>query len=247
MLVGCEMAPEKASLHLRSDQVQVREGETIYTLAEKHHVTVTALMEANGLPAASVMPGEILVIPKPGQTYGQKAKTAYVPLDGAQVAAEAEMPADAVPLSSVDAVAVGGASVAPQVTKAPSEYIWPVRGSVVRRFGQGSGPRKLGVFISSAQGTSVKVAKDGEVVYTGNDLESYGPLVLVRHENGAVTAYGDLQAIQVEKGDTVAQGQKLGEVGAHGKGKQTALYFELREAQDQGSKPKAIDPFPKLG
>ena len=118
---------------------------------------------------------------------------------------------------------------------------WPLRGDIVARFGQQpSGGRVDGVEIAAQEGASFNAAEDGEVVYAGSDLGSYGTLVLVRHENGYVTAYGYARSATVREGQRVRAGQKLGEVGSINS-RPPRLLFQVRRGRD------AIDPLPLLG
>ena len=49
ILAGCAMAPKDAPIKLRPDQVRVQEGDTMYSIAQKHSVSPRQLMEANNL------------------------------------------------------------------------------------------------------------------------------------------------------------------------------------------------------
>jgi murein DD-endopeptidase MepM/ murein hydrolase activator NlpD len=90
------------------------------------------------------------------------------------------------------------------------------------------------------EGTSIKAADDGEVIYSGNELKGYGNLVLVRHSNGFVTAYAHASQLLVNRGDKISRGQIIARAGATGSVTQPQLHFELRKGQ------KAIDPKPYL-
>ncbi len=67
---------------------------------------------------------------------------------------------------------------------------WPVNGRVVSGFGKRvDGTHNDGVDVAVPFGTDVLAAEDGVVAYAGNEVKTYGNLVLVRHDNGWVTAY----------------------------------------------------------
>ena len=72
---------------------------------------------------------------------------------------------------------------------ASPSFRWPVRGRIISAFGAHNGQQNDGIDLSVPEGTSVKAADDGVVAYAGNELKGYGNLVLVRHQNGYVTAY----------------------------------------------------------
>ena len=68
---------------------------------------------------------------------------------------------------------------------------WPVLGRIIARFGsQSSGERNDGITIAVPEDTPIRSADDGVVIYAGSGLKKFGNLVLVRHVNGYVTAYG---------------------------------------------------------
>jgi murein DD-endopeptidase MepM/ murein hydrolase activator NlpD len=118
---------------------------------------------------------------------------------------------------------------------------WPVKGRVISAFGAAAdGARNDGINISVSLGTPVHAAAAGTVTYVGDDLKAYGNLILIRHENGFVTAYAHCGKITVARGESVAAGQAIATAGATGDVDQPQLHFELR----QGTKP--IDPLPYL-
>ncbi len=116
-------------------------------------------------------------------------------------------------------------------------FIWPVRGRLLSSFGPKTGGlHNDGINIAVPRGTPVKSVSNGRVVYIGDDLNSFGNLVLVRHSNGWISAYGHLQDIKVSKGLTINQGQTLGTVGRTGNVTTPQLHFELRKGS------RAINP-----
>ncbi len=82
------------------------------------------------------------------------------------------------------------ASIAPESTGI-GKYRWPVRGAVISGFGENvDGNRNDGINISVPEGTPIKAAENGVVIYAGNGLKQLGNTVLVRHDDGKVTVYG---------------------------------------------------------
>ena len=90
------------------------------------------------------------------------------------------------------------------------------------------------------QGTDVHAAESGRVAYAGNELKGYGNLVLIRHDNGWVSAYAHADQILVKRDDVVKRGQVIAKAGKTGTVDQPQLHFELR----QGAKP--VDPLPHM-
>ena len=119
---------------------------------------------------------------------------------------------------------------------ASSRFVWPVSGVIVREFGA-DGAR--GIEITGHAGTPIRAAAPGRVVYAGDSIKAYGLMVIVKHENGYVTAYGNNRRLLVAEGDPVQQGASIAEMGARADG-QALLQFEMRE----GGKP--VDPLAHL-
>jgi murein DD-endopeptidase MepM/ murein hydrolase activator NlpD len=122
-------------------------------------------------------------------------------------------------------------------------FMWPVRGDVVSRFGAvGPGLRNDGLNIGGRAGDGVRAAAGGEVVYAGNSLPDFGNLVLIKHADGWVTAYGHLSKIEVKMRQTVSQGQEIGQVGQTGGVDRPQLHFEVRYSPSPREKARPIDP-----
>ena len=125
---------------------------------------------------------------------------------------------------------------------AGSGFRWPVRGKVISGFGpRKDGSHNDGIDIAVPMGTPIKATDDGVVAYAGNELKGYGNLVLIRHDNGWVSAYAHASDLLVRRGDAVKRGQVIAKAGKSGAVDQPMLHFELRD----GAKP--VDPLPKLG
>jgi murein DD-endopeptidase MepM/ murein hydrolase activator NlpD len=129
----------------------------------------------------------------------------------------------------------------PEVTSAMPTFRWPVRGRVITAFGpRPTGQQNDGINVAVPEGTPVKAAEDGVVAYAGNELKTYGNLVLVRHSNGYVTAYAHASEIMVKRDDPVKRGQVIAKAGQTGSVSAPQLHFEIRK----GSTP--VDPMPFL-
>lgn len=122
-----------------------------------------------------------------------------------------------------------------------TSFRWPVRGRIIADFGaKPSGERNDGINLAVPEGTSVKAAEAGTVIYAGNELAGYGNLVLVRHADGWVSAYAHNSKITVNRGDTVQRGQTIAQAGMTGSVTSPQVHFELRK----GAKP--VNPMDHL-
>lgn len=117
------------------------------------------------------------------------------------------------------------------------DFRWPARGRVIAGFGTGGNE---GINIALPEGTPVRAAEGGTVAYAGSELKGFGNLILIRHENGYVSAYAHNRDLLVKRGDTVRRGQVIANSGRTGNVNAPQLHFEIR----RGSEP--VDPMPYL-
>jgi murein DD-endopeptidase MepM/ murein hydrolase activator NlpD len=144
------------------------------------------------------------------------------------------------PKPAASAKEVEGASATAHALPA-SKFRWPVKGRVIAGFGTKSdGSHNDGVNIAVPLGTDVLAAESGVVAYAGSELQGYGELILIRHDNGWVTAYAHNEQILVNRDDRVRRGQVIARAGKTGAVEQPQVHFEIR----QGSLP--VDPLSHL-
>ncbi|MDE2265258.1 MAG: M23 family metallopeptidase [Alphaproteobacteria bacterium] len=109
-------------------------------------------------------------------------------------------------------------------------FEWPVDGRVISGFGTtADGGRNDGINIAAAYGEPIHAAASGTVTYAGNELKSYGNLVLIRHSDGYVTAYAHAERLTVGRGEHVTKGQVIGYAGNTGDVSRPQLHFEIRQ------------------
>ncbi len=110
---------------------------------------------------------------------------------------------------------------------------WPTRGVVKRSF-MDPGSKK-GIDIGGSLGQPVYAAAAGDVVYSGNGLVGYGNLVIIKHDDTFLSAYGNNRRLLVKEGEHVKAGQMIAEMGQTGKDG-AVLHFEIRQ------EGKPVDP-----
>ena len=127
-------------------------------------------------------------------------------------------------------------------------FLWPVRGHVLAAYGSGrDGTRNDGINIAAPRGTTVEAADGGVVAYAGNELRGYGNLILFKHPNGWISAYGHCDQILVKRGDKVARGQTIARVGSTGNVAEPQLHFELRRGNRAVDPREFLAPLPTAG
>jgi len=125
----------------------------------------------------------------------------------------------------------------PEAPKSDITFTWPVQGPILASFGpKGQGTNNDGINIGAPKGAPVLAAAGGIVVYADNEMKGFGNLVLIRHENGWVTAYAHLDRMMVARDTVVAPGDMIGTVGSTGGVAAPQLHFETRRDG------KAVDP-----
>lgn len=108
----------------------------------------------------------------------------------------------------------------------PTRWLWPAEGPIVARFAPANG--KKGIDIGGRAGQPVAASAAGVVVYSGNGLLGYGNLVIVKHSDSYLSAYGHNRNLLVREGESVSAGQKIAEIGQNGKSV-SILHFEIRK------------------
>ncbi|RBP12231.1 peptidase M23-like protein [Roseiarcus fermentans] len=144
-------------------------------------------------------------------------------------------------LAAVVVLAAGlpGAALAQDAAPQPEreKFRWPLRGAIVQPFKAGAND---GIDIATPLGVAVHAAADGTVIAAGEQIKSYGRMVVIRHDDGFVTVYADNSELLVQEGDHVRRGQIIAKSGQTGAAPAPRLHFELRKDGH------AVDPVPHL-
>ena len=109
------------------------------------------------------------------------------------------------------------------------QFIWPVDGVLTSKFGIRGGRRHDGIDIGAPEGTEIRAAADGTVLYSGDQQTGYGNLIIISHTNNMITVYAHNQKNLVKEKDKVKRGQVIGKVGRTGRATGPHLHFEIRK------------------
>lgn len=234
-------APVAAAKTVAAGGYTVKSGDSLYSIAQKHNVPVETLKQANGLTNGAIRVGQSLTIPSAAGGTTQVAAVApqsvkpatEAPVKTASIAPnEASNVKPYTPPQASNKViedAEKDQSAAPSSTGI-SQMRWPVRGRVLASFGQREGTSvNDGIDIMVPEGTAVKAAENGVVIYAGDGLKEFGQTVLIRHDNGLVTVYGHNSQILVQRGQKVRRGEDIAKSGMSGNAKSPKLHFEVRK------------------
>ncbi len=183
----------------------VRRGETLYTIAWRYNRDHRDLARWNRLGDGSLI--------YPGQGIR------LIPPAG----------------STAGAPAGPEAPRLPPIPAGPSpSWQWPTEGPVDVGFGErpGSG---TGLLVGGRAGQPVVAAADGRVVYAGGGLIGYGKLIILKHNDTYLSAYGHNASLLVREGQAIRKGQRIATMG-QGPEQKPRLHFEIR----RNGKP--VDP-----
>ncbi|MEC5408157.1 peptidoglycan DD-metalloendopeptidase family protein [Paraburkholderia sp. MPAMCS5] len=190
---------------------RVNPGDSLASIASAYGHRPQDVANWNGLPVnAAVAPGQVLRVSPPMASGSVVSPPVAVTQGGPNPPPNAP-----------------NAPNAPTVSGAPQQGVlqWPLRGPILKTFAAG---RSNGIVIGGRAGDPVKAAATGRVVYAGSGIEAYGPLIIIKHDDSLITAYGQNSTLLVKEGDAVAQGQTIGEVGVDSRGV-ASIQFEVRQ------------------
>jgi len=245
---------------------RVQAGDTLYGIAFRHRLDWRSLAAWNGIAEPFVIrPGQLLRLsppqgerprvaaveaarpppsppPIPRGPVGQ-TPPASVQVDRPSVVTAPAATSSAAPVSAAapaanappaapTAVAGGGAAFR------PGQWQWPTEGQVVARFAEGDRSRQ-GIAIAGTAGQAVRAAAAGTVVYSGAGLVGFGELIIIKHDDQWLSAYGHNRRRLVAEGASVQAGQQIAELGRTGTSRDM-LHFEIRRSG------RPVDPLPLL-
>lgn len=178
--------------------------------------------QAQGNPAPAPAPATAATTPVPPPAAAvtpapAASTTPVVAVAGAPAGTASNTPPPAPP-----------APVAPGATRNNGgvTWRWPADGSLIKRFQPGDAIP--GIEIAGKSGDAVRAAADGVVVYSGNGLVGYGELVIVKHNDSYLSAYGHNRKRLVKEGQRVTAGQQIAEMGSTGASRDE-LQFQIRK------------------
>lgn len=219
-LAGCgstHRVPVLTAGELPSSNIYiVQRGDTLYSIAFRYGLDYKALAAANGIghPYTIYVNQRIRVV-----------------ADGSRVAVKDSGPPPGAPRPAKKPTVTAKPATTPRiVTPRTSDsdiaWRWPYDGTVVGRFSL-SGKVNKGIDIKGKIGEPVRSSADGVVVYAGGGLRGYGKLVIVKHNDSYLSAYGHNEKILVKEGDVVKGGQVVAKIGG-ARGDTDLLHFEIR-------------------
>ncbi|MBC3949727.1 peptidoglycan DD-metalloendopeptidase family protein [Pseudomonas folii] len=255
LLVGCSSAPSGGVRvvdrnnnaapqrpTVTTGQYVVRRGDTLFSIAFRYGWDYKALAARNQIPEPYTI--------RPGQTirFDGRSNSTSSAVAGSSGAVRSPVASTTTstttsPSGSVKTTVISkpvtvvpppaGSSTLP-AGPSPKGWTWPSNGILIGKFSS-NGSLNKGIDIAGDLGQPVLAASDGSVVYAGSGLRGYGELVIIKHSDTYVSAYGHNRRLLVREGQQVKAGQTIAEMGSTGTDR-VKLHFEIRR---QG---KPVDP-----
>jgi len=199
LLVAC--GPKIRWDHTPRMEHVVRTGETLFTIGWRYGEDSRDLARWNRIGDGSLIyPGQVIrLTPPPGERRSSSTTASKT---------TTPRPLPPVPI------------------QATPPWSWPVTGMVSVEFGDRPGTG-TGILIDGAIGRSVRAAASGTVVYSGSGLIGYGELIIVKHNDTYLSAYGHNASLLVREGQAIRKGQEIATMGK-GPGGKPRLHFEIR-------------------
>nr|WP_249342314.1 peptidoglycan DD-metalloendopeptidase family protein [Pseudomonas sp. PCH44] len=231
-------APKRPAV--TSGQYVVKPGDTLFSIAFRYGWDYKELAARNGIAAPyTIRPGQAIrfssgssgsstVVSSPSSSSRTTVirRPAGTPISPAGNGGKSTPTTPATPAPVVTTV--------PAAERAVGNWTWPANGVLIGKFAS-NGSLNKGIDIAGDLGQPVFAASDGTVVYAGSGLRGYGELIIIKHSDTYVSAYGHNRRLLVREGQQVKAGQSIAEMGSTGTDR-VKLHFEIRR---QG---KPVDP-----
>jgi len=198
--------------HVGGQWYLVKPTDTLYSIAWRYDVDFKSLAMWNQIsPPYIIKPGQYLRLIKPAHYVSQGVKSDKKPKQFVKKAKKLK-----------------------KVKDQPIEWLWPVKGRVLNKFSFND-IDKRGINIASKVKHPIVAVASGKVVYSGNGLEGYKNLIIIKHNETYLSAYAQNRNLLVKEGDKVKKGQKIADMGMNVKYK-FMLHFQIRK------NGKPVDP-----
>jgi len=222
----------------------VRAGQSGIAIARAYGVEWSRIADLNDIqPPYVLRNGQRLLLPSTAEaaqmTPEQRAQAFSLDIDDLATGSEPALASNATPKAPTATPKKPLPRDEPVETPAnfSGRFQWPLNGAIIGRFGPaGDGRRNDGVNIAAERGEEIHAAADGVVAYAGSAIAVYGGLILIKHGDGWITAYGHAEQILVTRGQTVHRGDVIARAGATGSVNKPQLHFEIR------NKRAPVDP-----
>ena len=255
VLAGCSGSSSKAPIvdrthagkqgqvtQVNSGQYTVQRGDTLYSIAFRFGWDWKVLAARNGIYAPYIIvPGQTIRFSSvSGATTVVKAPVAppikkpVTPVSTPVVAKPVQQP------KQEQRVTVSQQTSTPVSASGQGKWLWPATGTLIGLFSSSASSNK-GIDIAGQLGQPIVATAAGSVVYAGSGLRGYGELIIIKHNDTFISAYGHNRRLLVNEGQQVKAGQQIAEMGSTGTDR-VKVHFEIRR---QGTSVDPLQYLPK--
>jgi lipoprotein NlpD len=188
----------------------VGQGETLWRIARTYGVELQEVAEINNIQnSRQIRDGQRIFIP--GVARARKVEP-YVPPKGKGSSTQRRVSEEKI-----------------RVEK--GIFSWPLKGKILSPFGVRNGRRHNGIDIKARKGVKIRASADGETVYSGNTIEEYGNMVILKHSDNFFTIYAHNSRNLARVSESVKSGDVIALVGNTGNATGYHLHFEIRSGK----------------
>lgn len=227
--------PEKRVISPAPSVYEVQRGDTLYSIAFRYGLDWREVAGWNGIGAPfTIRPGQELRLTRPPRSAQRPAASDQSREETGDSAGEVEQapaeqtraPEPAPEPEETEPEPQPSPDASDRVRRAAGvEWQWPTEGSIENAFDPSATRRGIGV--AGSAGQPVRAAAGGEVVYSGKALIGYGELIIIKHNDSLLSAYGFNRARHVAEGDRVSRGERIADMGLNERDEEM-LHFEIR-------------------
>jgi len=208
----------------------VQKGDTLYGIARRLGVKVEVILSLNNLqPQTIIKPGNTLYVPKPLESgkNTDTSQTSIIAKDKAPSSPPTEKivkqrPEDPVQKKSLpgEPSGTGVSTISSKESLSPTKNIyWPHPGTRKELTG-----KLEGISFQGKAGDPVYSVSSGKVAWVG-PYRGFGKVVIIQSDQGYLYVYAGNETTNVEPGDLVEKGQRIGTLGVNPYNQTPDLYF----------------------
>ncbi|WP_376697208.1 peptidoglycan DD-metalloendopeptidase family protein [Wenzhouxiangella sp. EGI_FJ10305] len=216
---------------------RVERGDTLYSIAFRYGLDWRRVARWNSIGSPyTIRPGQELRMTAPPAPPPRQSESSNQGDSSASSADDKRPPQDEPEPERAEPTESRADPPSPDPSPAPSAsgntrnvsgvaWQWPTDGRVARSFDPAD--TRKGIGVAGKAGQAVLAAAAGQVVYSGTALIGYGELIIIKHSDKLLSAYGHNRRRLVGEGDSVKRGQEIAEMGQNDR-QENMLHFEIR-------------------
>ncbi len=106
-----------------------------------------------------------------------------------------------------------------KIQKKSANWITPVNAKIKKGYSKNNS----GLIFNTRKGQKIRSIRDGKIIYIGNNMKSYGQIIIIRHPLGFSSTYTQTQNLRFALGDLIKQGDVIASTNNQ------PFYFEIKK------------------